>query len=132
VALQECFSIVGKHASFSRDLNGLLPGYFSTLLNLASQPALLPASLKALHRLIPEYPNAFRPSLTSANRLLLKVFAGNYSPEAMKLAARVYVDLHHSASKGTSSEHWRANVLGIIGEAHMVLHHIFESLEEGA
>jgi rRNA processing/ribosome biogenesis len=108
-----------------------LPGYFSTLLNLASQPALLPAILKALHVLIPEYPNAFRPSLTSANTLLLKLFAGNYSPKVVKLAARVYVDLHHSATKGTSSEHWRASVLGIIGEAHRVLNHIFESLEEG-
>jgi hypothetical protein len=109
-----------------------LPGFFSTVLNLASQPAILPASLNALHGLIPEYPNAFRPFLTSVNTLLLKVFAGNYSPEVLKLAARVNVDLHHSASKGTNSEHWRAILHGIIGEAHMALNHIFEPLEEGA
>jgi hypothetical protein len=109
----------------------LLPGYFSTLLSLANQPALLAASLKALHRLIPEYPHAFRPCLTSANTLLLKVFAGNYPPKVVKLAAQAYVDLHHSAAKGTNSEHWRASGLGIIGEAHIVLNHIFEPLEEG-
>jgi rRNA processing/ribosome biogenesis len=122
---------VGNHAAFSRDLNALLPAYFSSLLNLASQPTLLPATLKALHGLITDHPNAFRPSVTSANILLMKIFAGTYSPEVIDLAARIYVDIHHSASKGTNSEHWRSAILGIIGEAHIVLNHVFDSLEEG-
>jgi hypothetical protein len=131
VTMQECLITAGNQPAFSRDLNALLPGYFSSLLNLASQHSLLPAILKAMHVLIPEHSNAFRPSSTSANSLLSSIFDGNYSSEVKKLAARVYVDLHHSASKGANSEYWRSSILGVVGETHLTLNTLFHCIKEG-
>jgi hypothetical protein len=61
---------------------------------------------------------------------MLSLIDGPYSPEIKRLAAKVYVDLHHCAQKGANSEHWRSCLLGVISEIHMILDRIFEVVEE--
>ena len=130
--LTTSFGLISTHTALSRDLNSLLPGFFSTLLSLTSQNALLPAVLTALHNLIPDHASAFRPSLGVTGPLLLSLIDGPYSPEIKSLAAKVYVDLHHSAQKGVSSDYWRSCLLGIVAEIHTMLDRMFEVVEEGA
>ena len=62
---------------------------------------------------------------------MLSLIDGPYSPEIKRLAAKVYVDLHHSTQKGAGSAYWRSCLLGIVAEIHMVLDRIFEIVEEG-
>ena len=109
----------------------MLPGFFSTLMNLSSGQALLPAILTALHTLIPDHANIFRASLGSAGPLAVSLLDGPYAPAIKQLAAKAFVDLHHCAPKGTSSEQWRSNLVGVISEVHVVLDRIFEVVEEG-
>ena len=130
--LTTSFGLISTHAVLSRELNSLLPGFFSTLLNLTSQNALLPAILTALHTLIPDHASAFRPSLGVAGPLMLSLIDGPYSSAMKRLAAKVYVDLHHSTQKGASSDYWRSCLLGIVSEIHTVLDRMFEVVEEGA
>jgi hypothetical protein len=125
------FGLISTQPAFSRDLNSLLPGFFSTLLKLASQNALLPATLKALHSLIPDHANAFRPSLGIAEPLILSLIDGPHPADVKRMATKVYVDLHHSAQKGASSDHWRTSLLGITSEIHTVLDRMFDVIEEG-
>ena len=129
--LTTSFGLIYTHAALSRDLNSLLPGFFSTLLNLTCQNALLPAILTALHTLIPEHSSAFRPSFGTTGTLMLSFIDGPYSPEIKRLAAKVYVDLHHSAQKGANTDHWRSCLLGVVAEVHIVLDRMFEVVEEG-
>ena len=91
----------------------------------------MPAILTALHTLIPDHPSAFRPSLGQTSPLILSIIDGPYSPEIKRLAAKVYVDLHHSAQKGANGDHWRGCLLGVIAEVHMVLDRMLEVVEEG-
>jgi rRNA processing/ribosome biogenesis len=125
------FGLILTHPTFSRDLNSLLPTFFQTLLNLSTQSALLSAVLTALHTLIPEHATTFRPSITRTQALTLSLIDGAYPKEVKTLAAKVYVDLHHSAQKGGNSDHWRASFLGAIAEIHTVLDRMFEGVEEG-
>jgi hypothetical protein len=130
--LTTSFGLIYTHAALSRDLNSLLPGFFSTLLNLTTQNSLLHPILTALHVLIPDHGSAFRPSLGVATPLMLSLIDGPYSPEIKRLAAKVYVDVHHSTQKGAGSEYWRSSLLGIVAQVHIVLDGIFEVVEEGA
>jgi hypothetical protein len=125
------FGLITTHPAFSRDLNSLLPTFFQTLLNLSSQTALLSTVLTALHTLIPEYPTTFRPTMTKTQTLTLSVIDGAYPVEIKTLAAKVYVDLHHSAQKGGNNDHWRATFLGAVSEIHTVLNRMFQIVEEG-
>jgi pre-rRNA-processing protein RIX1 len=100
-------------------------------MNLSTQQALLPAILTALHTLIPCYANSFRTSLSTAGPLMLSLLDGPYPMETKQLAAKVFVDLHHCAPKGTSSEQWRSNLVNVISEIHSVLDRTFEIVEEG-
>lgn len=129
--LTESFRLIQSNASLARDLSALLPTFFSALLNLTSQHALLPPILSSLHILIPEHPTVFRPNLTRSSALMLSILEGPYPKNIKKLAARVYVDLHYSAQKGGNAEHWRAGILGTIAEVHFVLDQIFSVVEEG-
>jgi len=129
--LTTSFGLISTHPALSRDLNSLLQGFFSALLNLTSQNSLLPTILTALHILIPDHPSAFRPSLGQITPLILSIIDGPYSPEIKRLAAKVYVDLHHSVQKGANGDHWRGCLLGVIAEVHMVLDRVFEVVEEG-
>jgi hypothetical protein len=129
--LKSFFGLISSQPALSRELNSLLPGFFSALMNLSSQPALLPAILTALHTLIPEHANSFRQNLSTAGQLILSLLDGPYSPDVKLLAARVFVDLHHSAPKGTCSDQWRSNLIGVISEVHAVLNRMFEVVEEG-
>ena len=129
--LTDIFQLIQTHASLSRDLSALLPTFFTALLNFSNQSPLLPGLLTALHILIPEHATIFRPNLTRTAALTLSLIDGSSSRRIRQLAARVYVDLHHSAPKGTSAEHWRAGLLGAVAEIHLVLDHIFEGIEEG-
>jgi hypothetical protein len=61
----------------------------------------------------------------------LLLIDGPYSQEIKRLAAKVYVDLHHCAQKGANSEHWRSCLLEVIAEIHMALDRMFEVVEEG-
>jgi hypothetical protein len=88
--------------------------------------------LTALHNLIPEHATTFRPSLTRTQTLTLSLIDGAYPKEIKTFAAKVYVDLHHSAQKGGNSDHWRASFLGAIAEIHTVLDRLFEGVEEGS
>ena len=129
--LTTIFGLIATHPAFSRDLNSLLPTFFQSVLNLAREKGLLSAVLRALHILIPGHATTFRPTLTRTQTLTLSIIEGAYSKEIKALAAKVYVDLHHSAQKGGTSEHWRVCVLGVIAEVHGILDHMFEVLEEG-
>jgi hypothetical protein len=91
----------------------------------------LEPALKALHALIPEHATTFRPNLGKVNQLTLSIIEGDYTPDNQKLAAKVYVDLHHSAQKGTGREHWRSCLVGTISEIHSILDRLFEIVEEG-
>lgn len=62
---------------------------------------------------------------------MLTIIDGPYSPEIKQLAAKVYVDLHHSTPKGANGDHWRSNLLGVLAEMHIVLDRMFEVVEEG-
>jgi len=123
--------LIAAHPAFSRELNGLLPPFFTSLLNLSAQKSLLAATLKALHTLIPDHATTFRPNLTKTSQLTLSIIQGEYPPEIKRQAAMVYVDLHHSAPKGTNSEYWRSCLLGIVAEIHIVLDRLLEVVEEG-
>lgn len=129
--LTSVFGLISTHPALSRELNTMLPVFFTALLNLTSQKNLLEPALTALHILIPEHATIFRPNLGKVNQLTLSILDGDYSPETQKLAAKVYVDLHHSAQKGTSSDHWRTCLLGTISEVHIILDRLFEIVEEG-
>ena len=115
----------------SRELNGLLPGFFTSLVKLSSQTTLLPAILASLHSLISEHPNAFRPTFSSANACIQSIFGGNGPLDVKELSGKVYANLHHSAPKGTNSEYWRTSLLEVISEAHLTLDSMFEVIEEG-
>jgi rRNA processing/ribosome biogenesis len=114
----------------SRELNALLPTFFTSLLNFTSQTALLPASLTALHTLIPEHASTFRPNHGRSGPLMLSLIEGSYSSDVQLLAGKVYVDLHHSTQKGMNSDHWRSCLVGIISEVHFILDRMFEVVEE--
>ena len=129
--LTTTFGLISSQPAMSRDLNSLLPTFFQTLLNLAGQSSLLPVVLTALHILIPEYSTTFRPSMAKTQNLVISVIEGAYPRYIQELAAKVYVDLHHSAVKGESSNHWRACFLRTITELHMVLDRLFSVVEEG-
>jgi len=125
------FGLISSHAALSRELNALLPGFFSALMTLSSQQALLPAILTALHSLIPDHATSFRTSLSSAGPLVLSLLDGPYSKETKQWAAKVFVDLHQCAPKDTSSEQWRSNLVNVISEIHVILDRIFDVVEEG-
>ena len=125
------FGLSCTHPPFSRDLNTLLPSFFTALLNLTTQTALLPEIFTALHTLIPEFATTFRPNLGRVESLVLSVLDGHYPPDIQRLAAKVYVDLHHSAQKGRGGDHWRTNLLGAISEIHFILDRVFAIVEEG-
>jgi hypothetical protein len=129
--LTNVFGLISTHPALSRELNALLPGFFAGLLNLSSQKSLLESVLQALHILIPEHATTFRPNLGKTSQLNLSLIEGDNSPEVQRLAAKVYVDLHFSAQKGTNSDHWRSCFLGTISEIHIVLDRLFEVVEEG-
>lgn len=130
VTLTKSLGLIKTHPALSRDLNSLLPGFFTALLNLTNQRLLLPAILMALHTLIPDHGNAFRPNLGQTGPLMLSLIDGPYSPEIKQCAAKVYIDLHHCAPKGAHNEHWRSCLLGVIAEIHMILDRMFEVVEE--
>jgi hypothetical protein len=129
--LTTAFGLVSTHPALSRDLNGVLPTFFTALLNFTSQSALLPAALTALHVLIPEHSSTFRPNLGRAGPLMLSLIEGPYSSDVQLLARNVYIDLHHSTQKGMNSDHWRSNLIGVISEIQFVLDRMFEIVEEG-
>ena len=129
--LTSVFGLISTHPALSRELNTMLPVFFTALLNLTSQTILLESALKALHILIPQHATTFRPNLGKANQLTLSILDGDYPPELQKLAAKVYVDLHYSAPKGTNSDYWRTCLLGTISEAHIILDRLFVVVEEG-
>jgi len=129
--LTDVFGLIQTHATLSRELSALLPTFFTALLNLSNQPALMKPVLIALHMLIPDHPNVFRPNLSRTSAMVLSLLDGQYPPDIRQLAAHVYVDLHHSAQKGTHAEHWKAGLLGAIAEIHYVLDDIFGIIEEG-
>jgi hypothetical protein len=129
--LTTAFELVSTHPALSRDLNGLLPTFFTALLNFTSQSGLVSAALMALHVLIPEHSSAFRPNLGRAGPLMLSLIEGPYSSDVQRLAGKVYVDLHHATQKGMNSEHWRSCFVGVISEIHAVLDRMFEIVEEG-
>jgi len=62
---------------------------------------------------------------------MVSLLDGPYAPEIKQLAAKVFVDLHYCAPKGTSSEQWRSNLVSAISEIHTILDRIFEVVEEG-
>lgn len=128
--LTTAFGLVATHPALSRDLNALLPTFFTALLNFTSQTALLPASLTALHILIPEHASTFRPNLGRAGPIMLSMIEGSHSPDVQLLAGKVYVDLHRSTQKGMNSDHWRSCLVGIISEIHFILDRMFEVVEE--
>ena len=130
--LTTSFGLTSSRPALSRDLNSLLPGFFSALLKLSSQPSMMSFTLKALHVLIPENPSAFRTSVPMANLRVLSIIEGSYSLGTKKLAAKIFVDLAHPAPKGLMGEHWRASLLGIIAEVSSALDRLFEGFEEGA
>jgi rRNA processing/ribosome biogenesis len=125
------FGLISTHPALSRELNTMLPVFFTALLNSTCQKSLLEPALKALHALIPEHATTFRPNLGKVNQLTLSILEGEYTQDNQKLAAKVYVDLHHSAQKGTGREHWRSCLLGTISEIHSILDRLFEVVEEG-
>jgi rRNA processing/ribosome biogenesis len=129
--LVEVFKLIGSHPSLSRDLNGLLPQFFSALLNLSTQRGLLSEIFLALHILIPDNATIFRPSMARTSALVMGVIDGMETTEVKRLAGRVFVDLHHSAQKGGIAEQWRNSFLGVIAEVHHVLDLVFEIIEEG-
>ena len=116
---------------YQRDLNTLLPTFFTVLLNLTTQSALLPAILTALHSLIPQHPTIFRPSLARTQAFVTPLLVGDNIPTIQQLASKVYRDLHHAAPKGFDAEHWRMSLLAIIEQIHLELDHLFKPLEEG-
>jgi pre-rRNA-processing protein RIX1 len=130
--LSNAFGLIKTQASLSRDLGALLPNFFTALLNLFNQPPLLLPILTALHKLIPEHPTIFRPNVARTSTLILSLLDGSYPRDVQLFAALVYVDLHHSAQKGTNAEHWRAGFLGAIGEVHLTLDCMFNIIEEGS
>ena len=125
------FGLISTQPALSRELNSLLPGFFSSLLNLSSQHVLLPAILTALCTLVPEHANSFRQSLSTVGPLVVSLLDGPYTPDIKVRAAKVFVDLHHCAAKGTSSDQWRSNFVSVISEIHTVLDRILEPVEEG-
>ena len=131
MTLTVSFKLISTHAAMSRELNTLLPGFFAILLNLMNKNTLLSEVLTALHILVPGHANAFRQSLGVTELLMLSLIDGPHSLEVKRLATKVYVDLHHSAQKGTNSDYWRSSLLGIIAETHAVLDRMFEGVEEG-
>ena len=85
-----------------------------------------------MHTLIPDHATSFRPNLSTAGAQMVLLLDGPYPLDIKQSAARVFVDLHHCAPKGTSSEHWRSNLMNVISEIHAVLDRIFEVVEEGS
>lgn len=130
-ALISSFGLISTHPQLSRELNNLLPNFVTTLLNLASNQSLLPAILQALHDLIPEHAKAFRQNFGRIQQLSLSLIDGSFPIDIKRLAAKVYVDLHHCAPKGTGRDHWRSSLLATISEIHSVLDILFEVVEEG-
>jgi len=111
-------------------LNGLLPAFFTSLLNLSTQPALAPTIFTTLHALIPDNATIFRQNLSRVTPLVFSVIDENDSLQLKRLAGKVYVDLHHAAQKDRTAEYWRNAFLGAITEYHLVLDTLFTIVEE--
>jgi len=130
-ALTTTFGLISTHPPFSRDLNALISTFFTALIGLTSQTALVPTILYTLHTLIPEHATTFRSNLGRAQQLMLSLIDEGCPSDVQRMAAKVYVDLHHCAPKGTSGDRWRSSLLETISEIHTVLDLIFEVVEEG-